>query len=110
MSPQEARKRAEIIPSHIESSKAMNFDVRVQTKQGQFDYAAREVLSALPRSNPLKKNHPVFCADCNRVARKANEELAGVVEVGLFCDMCDVVILAGDGGVETIIKEGGRLG
>ena len=36
--------------------------------------------------------------------------IAGVVEVGLFCDMCDVVILAGEGGVETIIKEGGRLG
>ena len=36
--------------------------------------------------------------------------IAGVVEVGLFCDMCDVVILAGEGGVESIIKEGGRLG
>jgi len=36
--------------------------------------------------------------------------MAGVVEVGLFCDMCDAVVLAGEGNVETIVKEGGRLG
>lgn len=36
--------------------------------------------------------------------------IAGVVEVGLFCDMCDAVILAGEDRVETLVKNGGRLG
>ena len=53
MSPQEARKRAEIIPSHIKSSLAMNFDLRIKTQQGKFDYPAKEIMGALPRSNPL---------------------------------------------------------
>ena len=31
-------------------------------------------------------------------------DIAGVVQVGLFNDMCDVVILASSGGVKTLIK------
>lgn len=38
------------------------------------------------------------------------QHIPGVVEVGLFVDMCDVVILAGNDGVETFIKPDGRLG
>ena len=30
--------------------------------------------------------------------------IAGVVQVGLFNDMCDVVILASSDGIETLIK------
>ena len=37
--------------------------------------------------------------------------IAGVVEVGLFCDMCDAVILAERTGLRQLkIKNGGRLG
>ena len=45
-----------------------------------------------------------------KVTESEIPSIAGVVEVGLFCDMCDVVILAGEGEVQTIVKEGGRLG
>jgi ribose 5-phosphate isomerase len=35
--------------------------------------------------------------------------IAGVVQVGLFNNMCDAVILAGQNGVEEIINPKGRL-
>ena len=35
--------------------------------------------------------------------------IAGVVQVGLFNNMCDAVILAGNNGVEEIINPKGRL-
>ncbi len=35
--------------------------------------------------------------------------IAGVVQVGLFNGMCDAVVLAGDGGIETFVKPDGRL-
>ena len=35
--------------------------------------------------------------------------IAGVVQVGLFNDMCDAVVLAGANGIETIINPNGRL-
>lgn len=35
--------------------------------------------------------------------------IAGVVQVGLFNNMCDAVVLAGSNGVETIINPNGRL-
>ena len=35
--------------------------------------------------------------------------IAGVVQVGLFNNMCDAVVLAGTNGVETVINPKGRL-
>ena len=35
--------------------------------------------------------------------------IAGVVQVGLFNNMCDAVVLAGTNGVETVINPNGRL-
>ena len=35
--------------------------------------------------------------------------IAGVVQVGLFNDMCDVVVLAGSNGVETFVNPNGRI-
>jgi ribose 5-phosphate isomerase len=35
--------------------------------------------------------------------------IAGVVQVGLFNNMCDAVVLAGANGVETHINQVGRL-
>ena len=35
--------------------------------------------------------------------------IAGVVQVGLFNNMCDAVVLAGANGVETVINPNGRL-
>ena len=36
-------------------------------------------------------------------------KVAGVVQVGLFNDMCDVVILAEDGGISTLVRQDGRI-
>ena len=36
-------------------------------------------------------------------------QIAGVVQVGLFNNMCDVVVLAGKDGIETFINPNGRL-
>ena len=36
-------------------------------------------------------------------------QIAGVVQVGLFNDMCDAVVLASPDGVETILNPNGRL-
>ena len=35
--------------------------------------------------------------------------IAGVVQVGLFNNMCDVVVLAGTNGVETFVNPNGRI-
>ena len=52
ISAKDAKGRAAIIPQHIESSKKMEFDLRVKTKQGEFDFAAKEIASAIPKKNP----------------------------------------------------------
>jgi ribose 5-phosphate isomerase A len=36
-------------------------------------------------------------------------EIPGVVEVGLFVGICDAVVMASSGGVETLVKPDGRL-
>ena len=36
-------------------------------------------------------------------------KVAGVVQVGLFNDMCDVIILAEDGGISTLVRQDGRI-
>ena len=52
MSPQEARKRSSIIPSHIRDSKKMTFDKRIVSVIGKYDDIALEILDDLPRNNP----------------------------------------------------------
>ena len=52
------------------------------------------------------------CGPSIEEPRKIEREIlmiAGVVQVGLFNDMCDAVILAGSNGVEEIINPNGRL-
>ena len=36
-------------------------------------------------------------------------EIAGVVQVGLFTNMCDVVVLASQEGVQILRKKNGRI-
>ena len=52
MSAKEAKGRAAIIPSHIASSKKMNFDLRIPMKQGEFDVAAKKIIEMVPKKNP----------------------------------------------------------
>jgi ribose 5-phosphate isomerase len=35
--------------------------------------------------------------------------IAGVVEVGLFVDICDAVVMASNGDVVTLVNDSGRL-
>jgi guanylate kinase len=58
MSAKDARGRVSIIPQHIQDSKSRNFDLRIQTKSGEFDYAAKEILDTLPRVNPQETLPP----------------------------------------------------
>ena len=53
MSPQEARGRSSLIPSHIRSSKMMSFDKRIVTRQGHFNEIAVDILNSIPRNNPV---------------------------------------------------------
>ena len=52
MSPQEARKRSSIIPSHIRDSKKQSFDKRIKSVVGKYDDIALEILDDIPRNNP----------------------------------------------------------
>ena len=52
MSPQEARKRSSIIPSHIRDSKKQTFDKRIKSVVGKYDDIALEILDDIPRNNP----------------------------------------------------------
>ena len=47
-------------------------------------------------SNPIKTESEIL-------------QIAGVVQVGLFNNMCDVVVLAGNGGIKTFVNTNGRL-
>ena len=101
------------------------FHLPVEVLQFEWE-ATRGLLSALcpgtvsirGGERPFVTDNGGFILDCNFGESITNPKsleseilsIAGVVEVGLFCDMCDVVILAGEGEVQTIVKEGGRLG
>ena len=74
MSPQEASKRAQIIPSHIESSKAMDFDLRVKTQQGKFDYISKEIMANLPKKNPSLDDFGLTLEELEEVAEEENEQ------------------------------------
>ena len=71
----------------------------------------------------MSGDHPVITDNGNMIAdahcgptiqdpvamEKAILNIAGVVQVGLFNNMCDVVVLAGANGVETFVNPNGRL-
>ena len=67
--------------------------------------------------NPVVTDNGNYIADAHCGPKLSNPEaleveilkIAGVVQVGLFNNMCDVVILASSTGVETKINPNGRL-
>tara|TARA_B100001093_G_scaffold131822_1_gene124351 strand:- start:94 stop:798 length:705 start_codon:yes stop_codon:yes gene_type:complete len=92
-------------------------------------FAYQSTIRALGRILDCRVNcrmagdHPVFTDNGNMIAdahcgptltQPAEIEhailgIAGVVQVGLFIDMCDAVVLAGQNGVETHLNPNGRL-
>ncbi|MDP6912895.1 MAG: ribose-5-phosphate isomerase RpiA [Candidatus Thalassarchaeaceae archaeon] len=67
--------------------------------------------------NPYITDNQGFILDCSFGPTISNpeslergiSEISGVVEVGLFVGMCDAVVMASSGGVETLVKPDGRL-
>ena len=68
-------------------------------------------------SKPFVTDNGGYIMDCDFQGEISNPILleseilsvAGVVEVGLFCGICDVVVLAGEKGVVTLLKKNGRI-
>ena len=66
---------------------------------------------------PFVTDNGGYIIDCDYQGVISNPKLleseilcvAGVVEVGLFCGICDAVVMAGGMGVETLLKENGRI-
>ena len=67
--------------------------------------------------NPYITDNQGFILDCSFGPTISNPEslereisgISGVVEVGLFVGICDAVVMASSGGVETLVKPDGRL-
>ena len=59
--------------------------------------------------NMIADAHCGPCITQPKVMESEILNIAGVVQVGLFNDMCDVVVLAGSNGVETLVNPNGRL-
>lgn len=68
-------------------------------------------------SDPFVTDNRGYILDCSFGSTISKPEslqssllsIAGVVEVGLFVNICDAVVLASDGGVLTLINQSGRL-
>ena len=73
ISAKEAAGRASIIPSQIAASKKMNFDARIQTQQGKFDYAAQQAYELIPKKNPDHDSGKL--TDLHMLAKYTVEEL-----------------------------------
>jgi ribose 5-phosphate isomerase A len=67
--------------------------------------------------NPVVTDNGNYIADAHCGPKLSEPEklevdilkIAGVVQVGLFNNMCDVVVLAKNSGVQTIINPNGRI-
>ena len=73
ISAQEAAGRASIIPQMIAASKKMEFDARIQTQQGKFDYAAQKAYELIPKKNPDHDSGKL--TDLHMLAKYTVEEL-----------------------------------
>jgi guanylate kinase/inosine/xanthosine triphosphate pyrophosphatase family protein len=73
ISAQEAAGRASIIPQIIAASKKMEFDARIQTQQGKFDYAAQKAYELIPKKNPDHDSGKL--TDLHMLAKYTVEEL-----------------------------------
>ena len=82
-------------------SRELGCEVTLRTTSGQILTTDNGNYIADAHTGPTITN-PASC-------EKALLQIAGVVQVGLFIDMCDVVILASENGIRTLSKPDGRL-
>ena len=101
-----------------------NFDLPVEVLPFEWERTRDRISSICPGevtlrggSEPFVTDNDGYILDCSfgpsisnpKSLEKKILSIAGVVEVGLFVDICDVVILASNGGVSTLINDSGRL-
>tara|TARA_B110000014_G_scaffold198571_1_gene147792 strand:- start:3162 stop:3890 length:729 start_codon:yes stop_codon:yes gene_type:complete len=101
-----------------------NFDLPVEVLPFEWERTRDRISSICPGevtlrggSEPFVTDNDGYILDCSfgpSISDPKSLEMkilsiAGVVEVGLFVDICDAVILASNGGVSTLINDSGRL-
>ena len=101
-----------------------NFDLPVEGLPFEWERTRDRISSICPGevtlrggSEPFVTDNDGYILDCSfgpSISEPKSLEMkilsiAGVVEVGLFVDICDAVILASNGGVSTLINDSGRL-
>lgn len=101
-----------------------DFDLPVEVLPFEWERTRDRISSICPGevtlrggSEPFVTDNDGYILDC-RFGPSISEpkslemkllSIAGVVEVGLFVDICDAVVLASNGGVLTLINDSGRL-
>ena len=101
-----------------------DFDLPVEVLPFEWERTRDRISSICPGevtlrggSEPFVTDNNGYILDCSfgpSISEPKSLEMkilsiAGVVEVGLFVDICDAVILASNGGVSTLINDSGRL-
>ena len=101
-----------------------NFDLPVEVLPFEWERTRDRISSICPGevtlrggSEPFVTDNDGYILDCSfgpSISEPKSLEMkilsiAGVVEVGLFVDICDAVILASNGGVSILINDSGRL-
>ena len=101
-----------------------DFDLPVEVLPFEWERTRDRISSICPGevtlrggSEPFVTDNDGYILDCSfgpsisepKTLEMKILSIAGVVEVGLFVDICDAVILASNGGVSTLINDSGRL-
>ena len=101
-----------------------DFDLPVEVLPFEWERTRDRISSICPGevtlrggSEPFVTDNDGYILDCSfgpSISEPKSLEMkilsiAGVVEVGLFVDICDAVISASNGGVSTLINDSGRL-
>ena len=101
-----------------------NFDLPVEVLPFEWERTRDRISSICPGevtlrggSEPFVTDNDGYILDCSfgpSISEPKSLDMkilsiAGVVEVGLFLDICDAVILASNGGVSILINDSGRL-
>ena len=101
-----------------------DFDLPVEVLPFEWERTRDRISSICPGevklrggSEPFVTDNDGYILDCSfgpsisepKALEMKLLSIAGVVEVGLFVDICDAVVLASNGGVLTLINDSGRL-
>ena len=100
------------------------FDLPLEVGKDVWQYVAAQLREICPGKvslrggdSPYVTDNDGYILDCQfgptisepSMLEEQIRSIDGVVEVGLFVDMCDAVVMAAPSGVSTLLKQGGRL-